>query len=383
MRFIHTADWHLGRVLHGAGLLDDQLHALGGLCDLVREAKVEAVLISGDIYDRAAPAAEAVAALDEVLTRLVVDCRVQVVGIAGNHDSPERLGFASRVLAGSGLTLVGSVSTDPVSVVVPSACGAVRVWAVPYADPATVACTYADDSVRGHEAAMLRSLEAVRSRLRPKDRTVLLAHAFVSGGAVSESERPLSVGGTGAVAAAVFAGFDYVALGHLHRPQSVGDGTLRYAGSLLKYSFNEWDHRKSVSVVEIPERGPARVEEVALPIRRDVRKVRGTLAELLEHAPAAGRDDYIWADLLDETPVFNALERLRAVYPNVMYAARLETRGPETAPAGPRPDDLSRLSLFDLFRLFYQEMDGAPLPPLCEPILNELIEEFERSGERG
>jgi DNA repair protein SbcD/Mre11 len=381
MRFIHTADWHLGRILHGTSLLEDQLHALDGLCELVRDVKPNAVVVSGDIYDRATPPADAVAALDEVLTRLVVDCRTRVIVIAGNHDSPERIGFASRVLAGSGLTLVGSLSPEPVSVVVSDAGQTVRIWAVPYADPPTVAWALGDDLIRGHEAAMLGLLARIRSRQAGGERAVLVAHAFVSGGAESESERPLSVGGTGAVAASVFDGFDYVALGHLHRPQSMPDERLRYAGSLLKYSFSEWEHSKSISLVELPPTGPARVEELTLPITHDVRKIRGKLADLLASAPPAGSDDYIWADLLDETPVFNALERLRSVYPNVLYAARVETLGPGAAPGGPRPDDLQRLSLSELFRMFYQEVNGDALPAPHEPVFLELMREFEQSRE--
>ncbi len=380
MRFLHTADWHLGRILHGVSLLDDQRYTLDGFCDVVRDVRPDAVVISGDVYDRAAPPADAVAALDEFLTRLVMERRVRVIAIAGNHDSPERLAFGSRVLSSGGLDVVGPLAAEPASILLADTKPQVRFWAVPYAEPPSIATLLDDDSIRGHEAAMCRLLDRIRERKTDGERSVLVAHAFVAGGSVSESERPLSVGGTGAVAAEAFHGFDYVALGHLHRPQSLDGGAIRYSGSLLKYSFNEWEQPKSVSLVEIPESGPARVEEIKLPIKHDLRKISGTLDQLLSTVPAVGRDDYIWADLLDATPVYNAVERLRSIYPNIMYAARLQTAIPAGNGDGPRPDP-SRHTLSQLFHMFYKEINGEELSEAHTAVLTGLIEEFERTRE--
>jgi exonuclease SbcD len=385
VRFIHTADWHLGRIFYGVGLTDDQAVVLTQFCDLARDLKPDAIVISGDVYDRAFPPPEAVALLDETLTRLVSECRVPVIVIAGNHDSPERLGFASRVLERSGLHLVGPLTAEPVSVLVPAPDAPVRFWAIPYADPPVVADVLEDDSLHGHEAAMAAVLARVRGGAlsggpAAGERAVLVAHAFVVGGEASDSERPLSVGGTGQVPLEHFGGFSYVALGHLHRPQAVGSERVRYAGSLLKYSFAESEHRKSVSLVELGQNGTVRVEEYALQPRRGVRRLRGTLAELLAPPPLSERDDYVSVELTDRTLVYNPLERLRVVYPNVMCASRAESERPEGASSAPRAEDLVGLGMAELFGMFYEHALGEPLAGADASAFAELAQAFERSG---
>jgi DNA repair protein SbcD/Mre11 len=377
MRFIHTADWHLGRLLFGASLLEDQRVVLDEFCELVGSERPDAVLISGDVYDRAFPPPEAVELLDEVLTRLVMVHGTRVVLIAGNHDSPERIGFASRVLRGAGLHVAGPVCAEPMSVVVPSADGPVRIWALPYADPPEVAEVLEDPAIRGHEAAVAAQVQRVRAARNHGEREVLVTHAFVSGGEVSESERPLSVGGAAQISGALFQDFHYVALGHLHRPQTVGGERVRYAGSLLKYSFQEAEHRKTVSLVELGDGGRLQVEQVELHPRRDVRMLRGTLSALLAAVPAHGREDYLWVDLLDETPVYNAIERLRAVYPNVLHAAREQTQM-ERGGCGPSAGTVHRLGLGELFGMFFRDVTGEALEPGRMEAFTELAAQFGR-----
>jgi DNA repair protein SbcD/Mre11 len=377
MRFIHTADWHLGRLLYGASLLEDQSIVLDELCQLANDVRPDAVLVSGDVYDRAFPPPEAVALLDETLSRLVMDVRTTVVVIAGNHDSPERIGFASRVLSRAGLHVAGPVVAEPRSVVIPGADGPVRVWALPYADPPHVAQVLEDPSIRGHETAMSAMLTRIRIACTPRERAVLVGHAFVTGGSESESERPLSVGGSGQVPASVFRGFDYVALGHLHRPQTVRGERIRYSGSLLKYSFQEADHRKSVSVVELGPGDRVGIEEVELHARRDVRTIRGTLAELLTAPPTGGREDYLWADLTDDLPVYDAVERLRAVYPNVLHAARVSS-SPAEQQRGFGVEDVRRLGMPELFGMFFRDVTSEGLDVTQQELLAELVREFER-----
>ncbi len=381
MRLLHTADWHLGRVFYGASLIEDQAHALEEFCALAADLRPDAIVIAGDVYDRSLPPAEAVALLDETLTRLVTGVRVPVVVIAGNHDSPARLAFGSRLLARGGLHVAGPVEADPMGVSVSTPAGPARIWALPHADPPEVACALEDDCVRGHEAAMAAMLGRIRAAGVAGERSIVVAHAFVTGGRPSESERPLSVGGTAQVAAPLFDGFDYVALGHLHRPQSLADRRVRYSGSLLKYSFDEHDHRKSVTLVEItgapPTMAPT-IEEYELPVRRDVRKISGRLRDLLAAPPAGGRDDYLWVDLLDELPVPSPLERLRAVFPNVMYAARATATAPQNRPGGPVAGEIARLGLADLFERFFTDTTGEALSPDQQAVFAHVVQEFER-----
>lgn len=379
MRLLHTADWHLGRVFYGASLIEDQAHALEGFCSLAAETRPDAIVIAGDVYDRSLPPGEAVQLLDETLTRLVTEVGAPVVVIAGNHDSPARLAFGSRLLARGGLHVVGPVEPDPAGILVSTPAGPVRVWALPHADPPEVACALDEDCVRGHEAAMAAMVGRIRAATRDGERSIVAAHAFVTGGSASESERPLSVGGTAQVGASLFEGFEYVALGHLHRPQSLAGGRLRYAGSLLKYSFDEHDHRKSVTLVEITDAAAPTVEEFELPVRRDVRKISGRLRDLLEHPPPGRRDDYLWVDLLDELPVPSPLERLRAIFPNVMYAARAEATAPAGRAGGPAVGEIARLGLAELFERFYADTTGEPLSPTERSVFVSLVEEFEHS----
>jgi DNA repair protein SbcD/Mre11 len=364
MRFIHTADWHLGRLFHGVHLTQDQAQVLGQLVELAREARPDVILVAGDIYDRAVPPPDAVELLDDVLSRLLIDLEIPVVLIAGNHDSPGRLNFASRLLAGRRLYVTGNLPAKCEPLRMGDADGMVEIFGVPYAEPAVVrACIGCEDAV-DHNGATKAYLDRIRGEHKGGGRRVLVGHAFVAGGAACESERPLSVGGAGTVDAACFHGFDYVALGHLHAPQSLSCGgggderTIHYCGSLLKYSFDEADQKKAVYVVEMDGRGRCRQEAVALKPRHDVRRISGTFEELLK-GPADGvaKDDYLEVMLLDEGQVVDAIGRLREVYPNVMSIRRPESTG---AGSEDRPN-VRTSSDIDLFKRFFQNVTGGEL----------------------
>jgi exonuclease SbcD len=372
MRFLHTADWHLGRLFHNVHLTDDQAIVLDQLVDLVREAKPDAVLVAGDLYDRAVPPVEAVELLDDVLTRIVAGLGVPVVAIAGNHDSASRVGFGGALLCERGLHLAGRLHAEPPAVTLHDAHGPVHVFLLPFAEPSMARYAYADDNIHDQQAVVAAGVRRALAAAPPGERRVALAHAFVAGGAESESERPLSVGGAGNVAPGSFEGFDYVALGHLHRPQQAGSPTVRYSGSLLKYSFAEHDHRKSVSLVEIGAPGSAEadagtsgharvdVEDVSLSPARDVRIVDGMLADLI----ARGRDDprphdYIHAVLRDRSALIDPLGRLREVYPNALGLERPDLeRRPQS---GVTPGELLRRSETELFGDFFAFVTGEAL----------------------
>ena len=234
MRFIHTADWHLGRLFHTVHLTDDQQYVLGQFVDLVAGVRPTAVLIAGDVYDRGVPPTEAVELLNDVLERIVRGLGVPVVLIAGNHDSPSRLGFGSQFLATEGLHIAGRLpGSGALAVPFADDDGVLLVQAVPYADPIDVRATLDEPAIQTHEQAMRALVARAHCATPANARSVFVGHAFVAGAQTSDSERPLSVGGAGAVPAALFEGFDYVALGHLHLPQRAGAETIRYAGSLL------------------------------------------------------------------------------------------------------------------------------------------------------
>ena len=376
MRLIHTGDWHLGRLFHNQPLIDDQRHVLWQLLELVDDVKPAAVIVAGDLYDRAVPPPAAVELLNEVLTELVERRGVPVVAIAGNHDSGVRVGFASALLSERGLCLAGKLTPTPAPLTLSDEHGPVFVHALPFADPAEARHAYDDADIHDQEGVIAAGVARALAATPADARRVLVAHAFVAGAATTEeSERPLSVGGATQVPAAVFDGFDFVALGHLHRAQRCGSDALRYAGSLLKYSFAEHDHDKSVGVVEIGapgsapgaagEAGRARVtvETSSLRPLHDVRRLEGTLAELLERGGAdPHRDDYVLASLLDRGALLDPIGRLRAAYPNTLAIERpayeLERAGGEP-PA--RSGAVSDVELFDAF-FGYATGDALDVP---------------------
>ncbi len=378
MRFLHSADWHLGRVYHGVSLLEDQAHVLQQFVRIAADTRPDAILLAGDIYDRSVPPAEAVRLLDRVLSELILELKIPVVMIAGNHDGPDRLAFGSGLLQRAGLTVRGPVEMDAAPLVLRDAHGEVAVHALPYAEPALVRSACGDDAIADHHAALAAQTAAVRAAHVPARRSVVVAHAFVQGGAESESERPLSVGGTGAVGAGVFDGFDYVALGHLHRPQAIGGGRIQYSGSPLKYSFAEADHAKSVNLVDMDAEGNCAVERIALVPRCDLRILEGELAALVAAAAAdPARDDYVLARLTDHGALLDAMGKLRSAYPNALAIERptLIGDGPGRATA-----DHRRTRIQDLFASFHEETTGVALEPAAQAALDRVVERLEQEA---
>jgi len=359
VRFIHTGDWHLGKLLRERQLIEDQEFALGSLVRLVEELRPDAVVVAGDVYDRAVAPVEAVAILDDVLARLTLDLKVKVVLIAGNHDSARRLQYLGGLVTRVGLHVVGEVGAAPAGVRVAGADGVeVVFWPLAYTDPETARAALGRADIHTHEAALQAQLGLVREQMGDDARHVVVAHAFVTGAQPSESERPLSVGGSGEVSRDVFDGFDYVALGHLHRPQRVGE-RVRYAGSLLKYSFDEADHHKSVSVVDIDAAGRLSVEQRELPVLHGLVRLTGSFDELLTRPDAAEfADAFVEVLLTDTDPVLDPMQKLRTVYPNILSLRREAWLGREgIAP----PPDVGRLSTRELFGEFFEETAGEPL----------------------
>ncbi len=339
MRILHTADWHLGRILHGVHLTDDQAHVLEQFISMAKDVRPDAIIVAGDIYDRALPPPEAVELLDETLARLVAETTAHIVIIAGNHDSPTRLGFGSVLLRTARVHLHTRFTSTPRPLTLTDKHGPVRIWPLAYAEPAQARSVTKDNAISSHEDVFVHLLGNIRAHIArlPGGRDVLAAHATVVGAetsadAADAAERPLAIGGAEAVPPALFDGFHYVALGHLHRAQRAGAAHIRYAGSPLKYSSAEVTHEKSATLVELDARGDARTELLPLTPRRDLRIITGTLKDLLHRAqddPA--RDDYIMAELMDTLPVPDPKERLRQFYPNILT---VRPRGLELAGGG-------------------------------------------------
>ena len=369
-RLLHTADWHLGRVFFNASLLDDQAHALEQLLDLARDTRADALVIAGDVYDRAVPPADAVRLLDETLRRLALDLNIAVILIAGNHDSAERLGFGAALMEERRCFVRGPLGADIRPIGIRGRNGAARFYPLPYAEPAVVRECLGNPDLTSHDAA-LGGLVAGLGPLPHDLPNIAVGHCFVAGGTVSESERPLSVGGAGQVSAAHLSDFDYAALGHLHRPQTMSD-RVHYSGSLLKYSFSEATHVKSVSLVELGD-GTLHIERLALSPRRDLRIVEGHLADLLAGPPPGeSADDYLLVRLLDTGALLDPMGRLRAVYPNALHLERpaLEQAGQGH---GPSCEQLARGDEA-LFADFFHQVTGSALAPAQQAVLREVLE---------
>ena len=320
MRLLHTSDWHLGRSLHGTDLLAEQEAVLTRLARVVAAESVDVVLVAGDVYDRAVPSADATAVLDRGLQRLTA-AGAAVVLTPGNHDSARRLGFGARLFAASGVHFRTATAALDEPVLLADEHGEVAFYGVPYLEPEVARFELGLAGGRSHEAVLRAALDRVRADLflRPGVRSVVLAHAFVGGAVPSESERDICVGGVDLVPAAVFDGVDYVALGHLHRPQELSP-RMRYSGSPLAYSFGEAGHDKLAWLVDLDAAGLAGVRAVSLPAPRRLSVLTGPLAELLESPAHAGAEEhFVSARLTDPVRPVDAMRRLQTRFPHCVH----------------------------------------------------------------
>jgi exonuclease SbcD len=318
MRVLHTSDWHVGRMFHGRDLLADQEAVLGGLADLVADERVDVVVVAGDLYDRAVPSGEAVSACTRILDR-IRSAGARLVITPGNHDSAPRLGAFAPFAEAGGLHLRTSVAELDRPVLLADAHGPVALYGIPYLEPEPARHSLGIDAA-GHAGVLTEAMCRVRKDLANRGaRSVVLAHAFVTGGAPSASERTIAVGGIEQVPMSVFDGVDYVALGHLHGPQRLAEH-LRYSGSPLAYSFSEARHHKSVWLVDLDAHGLAGVERRELPVPRPLAIVSGTLSSLLSDPAHDGLvDKYLSVELTDRVRPTDALRRLQERFPHAVH----------------------------------------------------------------
>ncbi len=318
MRVLHTSDWHVGRMFHGRDLLADQEAVLGGLADLVCDERVDVVVVAGDLYDRAVPSGEAVSACTRILDR-IRSAGARLVITPGNHDSAPRLGAFAPFAAAGGLHLRTRIAELDRPVLLADEHGPVALYGIPYLEPEPARHSLGIDAA-GHAGVLAEAMRRIRADVAGRQaRSVVLAHAFVTGGAPSASERTIAVGGIEQVPMSVFDGVDYVALGHLHGPQRLA-AHLRYAGSPLAYSFSEARHHKSVWLVDLDAHGLAGVERRELPVPRPLATVSGTLSSLLSDRAHDGLvDKYLSVELTDRVRPTDALRRLQERFPHAVH----------------------------------------------------------------
>ena len=374
MKFLHLADLHLGKRVNGFSMLEDQAHILRQILAILDNEQPDGVLIAGDVYDKSVPSVEAVGLLDSFLTELRAR-GVPVLLISGNHDSPERLAFGGRVMDSCGIHISPVYDGALAPVTLQDAFGPVHVWLLPFVKPAHVRRWFPDADISSYTDAVTEAV--AHMDIDTAARNVLVTHQFVTGGTRSGSEE-LSVGGTDNVDSGVFAPFDYVALGHLHGAQHIGRETIRYAGSPLKYSFSEARQHKSVTVVTLGEKGDVQVRTVALTPLRELREIRGSYDELTarsfyEHTTY--RSDYLHLILTDEQDVFDAMSRLRTIYP---YLMTLDYDNARTRAAGGMsvPAETERRTPLELFEALYTRQNHQPMSEVQRAYIVQLMEQI-------
>lgn len=360
MKLIHLSDLHLGKRVNEVSMIEDQEYILHQILRIVKGEKADAVMLSGDIYDKSVPSAEAVTLFDEFLSRLA-QLQVKVYAISGNHDSPERLAFGNRLMEGAGIYMSPVYNGNIAPLQLSDEHGMVNFWLLPFIKPAHVKRFYPDDAIESYTDAVRVAIE--KMKIDTTQRNVLLTHQFVTGASVDpDGSEEISVGGSDNVDASVFEDFDYVALGHIHGPQNIGSNKIRYCGTPLKYSFSEANHYKSVTVVDLGAKGELELHTAALTPLHDMRVIRGSFAEVTGKAfyDGTATDDYLQVILTDEEDVPEAIGKLRGIYPNVMKLTYDNTRT-RTNQLIDGAEDVEQKSPLQLFAELYEQQNNQPM----------------------
>jgi len=377
MKFMHLSDLHIGKSVNGFSMIEEQKHAFRQMIGYVDTENPDAVVIAGDVYDRAIPGVEAVRVFDDFLTELACN-NVAVMLISGNHDSPERINYASRLLTDKRLYIHSAFDGKPGKVALSDEFGTVNFWLLPFIKPVAVRALQSDTEIESYDDAVAAALDA--SDIDYTARNVLVSHQFYTKTGITavRSESELTpVGGLDAVDAGLIERFDYVALGHLHGSQSVGSENIRYCGSPVKYSFSEWLHEKTVTIVELGKKGELAVSTRPIVPIHDMREIKGELDVLMsgEVINLADAEDYIRAILTDEDEIIDAVGKLRSVYPNLMSLVFENSKtGIDVGAVSADIETVENLSPYDLFCEFFLEMQGSAMSPEQDAIVRELLE---------
>lgn len=387
MKIYHTGDWHIGKVFLHKSFIDEQREVIGKFLEKVESDMPDLVIIAGDIYDKSIPTVEAVGLLNETLSKLVMEHKRKVVIISGNHDSADRLSFGSEMLEDKGLHIVTDVVKSISPIELEDEHGKVNVYAVPYISPMKARAVFPGEEIKDHDDVARVVIGKICEKLDKSERNICIYHGFVTNSGErlqeSESERPLSIGGSDEVSAEYFKDFDYVALGHLHGPQKVKTERIRYSGSLMKYSFSEQNHRKGITSVCLGEKQGGSAEmscniEEIYP-SRDMRIIEGSLEELLaENLSEAESEDYIMARIVADGELYSPKDKLDKVYKNIL---RIEIKRDATRLEGEKAEfsraNFREKSVLELFRDFYAEVTDMELEGSKEEKLASLLENMD------
>ncbi|MBR3601679.1 MAG: exonuclease SbcCD subunit D [Lachnospiraceae bacterium] len=373
MKFAHISDLHLGKRIHQFSMIEEQKYVLEKIENIVKEEKVDGVLIAGDVYDKIYPSAEAVALFDLFLVHLAKE-EVQVFVISGNHDSPERIAFLGELTKKAGVHLSQVYDGQIEGIEMEDEFGKIYIHLLPFIKPVHVRHFFKEETILNYTDAM--AVVVKNMKINTEERNVLVAHQFVTGASRSDSEE-ISVGGLDNVEVDVFGDFDYVALGHIHRAQNMGSRKVRYSGTPLKYSFSEWQDEKTVTIVELKEKNNVEIKEIPLTPQHDMVKIRGMFMEVMNPLNFHGMDvnSYLHITLLDEMDVPQAFHRLAAVYPNLMQMEYDNLRTRERREVQVRKE-VAKISPQDIFAGLYETMNNQPLSEVQREYLLEKIDKI-------
>jgi len=377
MKILHLSDLHIGKSVNGFSMLNEQRHVFRQIIAYIQTEQPDAIVMAGDVYDRSIPGIEAVRVFDDFLTELALE-GVAVMIISGNHDSPERLNYASRLLAEKKVFLCGTFDGSVQRVTMTDEYGEIHFWLLPFIKPSNLRGLLGEQEIESYSDALTVALEM--ADIDDAARNVLVAHQFFTGEGEAlvrcDSEMNL-VGGLDAISAKIIERFDYAALGHLHGAQQAGAEHIRYAGSPLKYSFSEVWHNKSVTLAELAEKGSLTVTALPLAPLHDMREIRGKLDTLMsdEVTSLADREDYLRVILTDEEEIIDPMGKLRSVYPNIM-SLDFENRrsGVDIAEIGLEAERAAALSPYELFSEFFLDSNGSTMSGEQAKIVRELLE---------
>lgn len=382
LKILHTADWHLGKIVHAVHMTEDQAFILDQFFEMIDTEEPDVVLISGDIYDRAIPPKEAVDLLDQTLSRLMIDYDFPVLITSGNHDSPDRLQFGRQLFKKNNLYIESKLSDPIETVTLHDAHGAVHFHLIPYFEPNEVRQRVKSEQMLTHQEAMDIIIQDLKKQIDLNERHVILAHTFIAGGMESESEERLSmIGGSPYIDVNVFDDFDYVALGHLHQPQQVKSKRVQYSGSLLKYSFSEHKHKKSVTLVNLGAKHQLDVRRIPLIPKCDFRVMTDSFETFMKQIEPS--DDYLHIQLTDDAELIDPLNELRKKFPNILKLEYIRKQGHLSLEHVNKQKRHQTFSKKELFETFYEELSGEGLNEQRMKLLDDTLEALQKQEREG
>ena len=378
MKIFHLADLHIGKIVNNYSMIEDQEYILNEIINYINKEAPKAIIIAGDIYDKPTPSAEAVKVFDKFLTELVTRQLVVFI-ISGNHDSPERLGFASSLIAHSNVYISSVFAGSPNKIQLTDEFGMINFYCLPFLKPQVVKYFYPDEAIDSYDDAIKAVIE--KENIDKIERNILISHQFViyKGDTPERSESEIiPIGGIDSIDGTSFDAFDYVALGHLHSAQKIGRQTMRYAGSPLKYSLSEINHKKSIVMLDVNEKDDIKLTLLPLMPRREMRKVRGKLDEVIMMAEGTTTEDYVLVILTDEEIIIDANEKIRVYYPNFMKVEYENIRS-QAMYAQDKIVDVENKTSMELFEEFYLEQNGAAPDAEQYKIVTKLLQKLDEN----